>query len=181
MSIGTLETIYLTPSNLLLLLVGTSFVSLITSTFFTLLTLSIGIGVFGITLVPGNLFYASLVLLITFLSMLGIGMIVAGVTLVTKSAGELVAILNTVMMFLSGVYFPVSLLPQWAQNISYAIPLTHSLDSLRKILLVGGGWSDVANSFWPLLLLTIILLLVGYFIFYKCLHKARADGSLVQY
>jgi ABC-2 type transport system permease protein len=85
------------------------------------------------------------------------------------------------MMFLCGVYFPVSMLPELGQRIAYAIPLTHALDSLRQIVLAGAGWEVIAPSFWMLLILTLITLPVGYMTFSLCLKKVRQDGSLVQY
>jgi ABC-2 type transport system permease protein len=181
MEIGTLETIFLTPSNPLLLLIGTVMISLVISLFFSGFALLIGVLLFGIKIHTANYIIAFAILLLTFFSMLGFGMEFAGITLITKSAGEIITIFVTLMMFLCGVYFPVSMLPELGQRIAYAIPLTHALDSLRQIVLAGAGWEVVAPSFWMLLILTLITLPVGYMTFSLCLKKARQDGSLVQY
>lgn len=33
--------------------------------------------------------------------------------------------------FLAGTFFPVDLLPHWAQRILYLLPLTHAADAIR--------------------------------------------------
>ena len=49
-------------------------------------------------------------------------------------------------ILLSGFMFPFSGMPQWAQWIGEALPLTHYLRVTRGILLKGSDFADVARE-----------------------------------
>jgi ABC-2 type transport system permease protein len=59
-------------------------------------------------------------------------------------------------MLLSGFMFPFRGMPQWAQWLGEALPLTHFLRIVRGILLKGNGFSDIAPNMWPLALFLLI-------------------------
>ncbi|RJG02364.1 ABC transporter permease [Noviherbaspirillum sedimenti] len=46
----------------------------------------------------------------------------------------------TPMVFLSGVYYPVSQLPQWLERLSQCLPLRAAVELVRPLIL--GGWPD---------------------------------------
>lgn len=50
-------------------------------------------------------------------------------------------------IFLSGLYTPVSSMPQWTQGISYFSPLRYMVEVLRSIFLKGSGFSDLLTHF----------------------------------
>jgi ABC-2 type transport system permease protein len=110
-TIGTLEAIFITPTNVAVVFPGVSLVSLFLTGIFTTLTVSLGITLFNFNIGGGNYWVAALMVLLTYFSTLGLGMIIAGLTILYKNVGTLVGIFITLMMFLSGVYFPVSVLP----------------------------------------------------------------------
>lgn len=47
------------------------------------------------------------------------------------------------MMFLSGVFFPVSTLPPFLRDVVGWFPLTFLVDGLRHLMNAGGGWDAV--------------------------------------
>jgi ABC-2 type transport system permease protein len=61
-------------------------------------------------------------------------------------------------ILLSGFMFPFRGMPDWAQVIGEAIPLTHFLRIVRGVMLKGGGFAEVAPNVWPL---AVFLLVVG--------------------
>jgi len=178
---GTLETIYLSRTNILLVLVGVSLFSLFTNIVVISLTLLLAVVIFGIKIHFGNIMLAFLILILTYLSMLGLGMIFAGITIITKSLGQIISIFTLLISFLSGVILPVSLLPGFMQTISRFIPLTYALDALRSVLLMGAGLEQIQGSLLPLLLISIILIPIGYKTFFFCLGIAKKQGSLGQF
>lgn len=64
-------------------------------------------------------------------------------------------------MLLSGFMFPFRGMPQWAQIIGYALPLTHFLVLVRGILLKGVGARELWPAVWPLLVFTLIVMGIG--------------------
>ena len=61
------------------------------------------------------------------------------------------------MMFLSGVFFPLSVMPSWVVNIAKFLPLTFLADSLRAIAVGGATITDLGYQMLGL----FIWLLIG--------------------
>jgi ABC-2 type transport system permease protein len=55
-------------------------------------------------------------------------------------------------MLLSGFMFPFRGMPNWAQVIGEALPLTHFLRIVRGIMLKGNGVAEIMPNVWPIAL-----------------------------
>ncbi|TJY43342.1 ABC transporter permease [Cohnella pontilimi] len=55
-------------------------------------------------------------------------------------------IASFLMMFISGIFFPVNSLPDWLQSVTSAIPLTYFVEGLRDGMVYGEGL--VTSDFW---------------------------------
>jgi ABC-2 type transport system permease protein len=53
--------------------------------------------------------------------------------------------------------FPFRGMPQWAQWLGEALPLTHFLRVVRGILLKGNGVAEVAPQVWPLAAILVVV------------------------
>ena len=93
---------------------------------------TIGTRAFGFDFVGGGLVTLALFLVGCFLTALTIGLIVCALVLLfgTRAETSAWAAVNLIVM-LSGIYYPVSVLPGWAAAISKGIPLTYFLDGVR--------------------------------------------------
>lgn len=65
-----------------------------------------------------------------------------------------------------GVYYPISALPTWAQNVAYWVPASYVFEAMRGLIM--GHPVPLSNLFWPLILCLIyfalaLLLLYGSF------------------
>ena len=74
---------------------------------------------------------------ISLICLLGLGAAIAGWAQNNHQAAPLTNLASFPMMFLSGVFFPVFLMPEWLQAISAFLPLTAINDGLRLILTEG--------------------------------------------
>ena len=85
---------------------------------------------------------------------------------------------NLTAQLVSGLYFPPSALPRWLQPLSRVHPETYILEMGR--LTMGGGYSlsQILPSLVNMLIITVIMLLVGYFTFRWGFNKARQLGTL---
>jgi ABC-2 type transport system permease protein len=107
-----------------------------------------------------------------------LGLLSAGVILrYGLGAEELAWSLAFVLLPLSCVYYPVSVLPHWLQPVALALPPTHVFEGMRAILL---HHTFEASELWWALGLNAIYLLVGYMAFSWFLQSARVNGSLLQ-
>ena len=64
-------------------------------------------------------------------------------------------------LLLSGFMFPFRGMPDWAQAIGEALPLTHFLRIVRGVMLKGSSLAETWPHLWPLLLFTALVLGVG--------------------
>ena len=61
-------------------------------------------------------------------------------------------------MLLSGFMFPYRGMPEWAQVVGEALPLTHFLRIVRGIMLKGNGAAEVMPSVWPMALIMLAVM-----------------------
>jgi ABC-2 type transport system permease protein len=77
----------------------------------------------------------------------------------------------------SGVYYPVAVLPAWMQWVAWALPSAHVFEGMRGVLLEGSfAWSH----FWSALMLDGVYLCLGAFVFRLAVKHARVHGRLLQ-
>ncbi len=109
--------------------------------------------------------YLSLILLVILgvFTMFGIGLAVGGWAKNESQAAPLSQIVVFPMMFLSGVFFPRFLMPEFLQKISYFLPLTPLIDGARMIVTEGKTILDIG----PQVGLLAIWCVVIYFIAFK--------------
>src|SRR4029450_58946 len=79
------------------------------------------------------------------------------------------------MLVVSGVYYPVSVLPEWMQWIAQISPATHALRGIRAGILEGTSaqWADV----WPLLVIGAVSVPLGLFTFRTGERYAKQHGK----
>ena len=80
-----------------------------------------------------------------------------GFTFSTLATNQLQAMQLSVFFFLpslllSGFMFPFRGMPEWAQVIGEALPLSHFLRIIRGVLLKGNGWIEIWPELWPILI-----------------------------
>ena len=77
----------------------------------------------------------------------------------------------------SGVYYPIAVLPGWMQAIAWALPSAHVFEGMRGALLHG---VFLWNEFWLAAALNVIYLALGAAVFAWSVHYAREHGTLLQ-
>lgn len=92
---------------------------------------------------------------------LAIGFLVSTVARTQMQAMQLsfFTILPTVL--LSGFMFPFSAMPGWAQTIGTAIPATHFLRLVRKVMLKGGGLPEVAGNMMAIVVILVVVVAIA--------------------
>ena len=61
----------------------------------------------------------------------------------------------TPLSFLGGIFYSITMLPEWAQNLSYVNPIYYMINGIRYTILETSD-SPVGISFWMAILLTIL-------------------------
>src|SRR5690348_7051891 len=131
----------------------------------------------GIHLPHANYTAAVALLSIASISFIGVGMMTAVLPLISPEKGtQLGFVAQGLMLVVSGVYYPVDVLPGWMQWIAKISPATYSLRAIRHSILDGTGvaWVDV----WPLLVIGAACIPLGLWVFSLGETYAKRHGKL---
>ena len=134
---------------------------------------------FGLNFPHANFAAALVLLAVASVSFVGIGMVTAVLPLISPEKGaQLGFIAQGFLLVVSGVYYPVTVLPQWMQSLSTISPATYALRGIRGAVLDGHGlgtsWSDI----WPLLVLGALAIPIGLATFHAGERYAKRHGKL---
>src|SRR3954462_8524289 len=102
----------------------------------------------GIHMPDANFASALALLAIASISFMGIGTMTAVLPLISPEKGaQLGFVMQGIMLVVSGVYYPVSVMPDWMQTVSKISPATYALRGDRAAIVSGAGmaWANV----WP--------------------------------
>ncbi|HLX35226.1 MAG TPA: ABC transporter permease [Candidatus Limnocylindrales bacterium] len=116
----------------------------------TVLIVGIGVKVLGVQVAGSWLAIAGLVAIgaLTFVS---IGYVIASFARTEEAANGMTSVVQFPLMFLSGIFFPLEIMPDWLRSIATFMPLTYLGDALRQVM-VGGA---------PFVPLTVDLAVLG--------------------
>ena len=178
---GTLEIMLLSPTRLSSILLSSSLWSYLLTTVNVMVYLIVGALVFGFSVSQANLLTAIVVLVLSTASFSGIGILSAAMVLVVKKGDPIAWLFGGVSSLLAGVYYPISVLPDWLTPLSRILPMTYALDSMRLAMLKGYSLYDVRLDILVLLGFTIVLTPLAFVAFRKALKRAKMEGSLIQY
>jgi ABC-2 type transport system permease protein len=178
---GTLESLLLTPTSSSTIQAGSVAFDLVyvpvrTAVFLLAISLAFGLHFELSGLLP------ALAILIAFIPFVwGLGVASAATILTFRRGGGLIATATLGLALLSGVYFPIDLLPAWLVGIAELNPVALAIEGMREALLGGAGWSDVLPSAGVLAAMAVASLTLGQAAFRAALRRERRLGTLGLY
>ena len=89
------------------------------------------------------------------LSIISISLLMAARTASEELANGLLNLISFPMLLLSELWFSLDDAPEWLQNLSQFLPLTHLVKAAREVMLEGAGISDVMPHLLILALMTV--------------------------
>lgn len=178
--LGILEHWYLSRTPLLALVAYSTiweFLWPLVTTLFAFAVLALGLGVaFDINAGATVVAFA-----LSMLALAGLGLVSAAFVVVAKRGDPMAFIWTSISGLLSGVFYPVEILPDWLQTIAYVLPTTHGLAVLREATINGASIGEVTDGLLLLAVFAAITVPIGVVSFGWAFEKARHDGSLSQY
>ena len=87
-------------------------------------------------------------------------------------------VIEASFLLISGVYYPITVLPEWMQTIAVFSPVTYVLDGTRAAILDGSSVSELMQYIVPLIVLGIVLLPIGIRAFSAAENYAKRTGRL---
>lgn len=177
---GTLEAMLMTPAPVSTIILGSAAWSYVFTTFRVVIYLSLGVAL-GIELGDANYVAALVTLLLAISSFAALGIIAAGVIMVTKRGDPVTGLVGGFATLVGGVFYPVEIMPQWLQGIANLLPITYALRAMRLALLQGVSWQGLIPDLLALAAFTIVLFPLSLLVFRYAVDFARKEGSLAHY
>ncbi|HEY2868714.1 MAG TPA: ABC transporter permease [Gaiellales bacterium] len=176
---GTIEYTFMAPLSRPAHLLGMGAFAVLYGVIRTVALFGLVAVMLGVHFTNPNFATATVVLAASSFSFVGIGMMTAVLPLVSPEKGtQLGFIAQGLLLVVSGVYYPVSVLPQWMQWLSVLSPATYTLEGARRAILDGASVSAVWDDLWPLILIGVVAVPLGLYVFSLGERYAKRHGRL---
>ena len=176
---GTIEYTFMSPVPRLTHLLGMCAATLVRSIAF-----SVGILACVALFVPVDLSHANVVSALVLLGVgalafVGLGIASAAFPLMWTEKGlQMAYIVQAVVLLVSGVYYPVDVLPAWMQVLATISPATYVIRGMRAALMDGADIATLWPEVWPALVVGLLSIPLGLRLFVAVERYAKRTGRL---
>ena len=176
---GTIEYTFMAPLSRPVHLTGMGLFAIAYGLVQSVLLFAVVAFFFDLSLPGANFAAALVVLAVASVSFVGIGMMTSVLPLISPEKGtQLGFVAQGVLLVVSGVYYPVSVLPGWMQWLATVSPATYALDGVRDAILEGDGLGALGDELWPLLAIGVVSIPLGLAVFRLGERHAKRHGKL---
>jgi ABC-2 type transport system permease protein len=178
---GTLESVLMTPTAPATIQLGSVSFDLLYIPLRTAIFL-VGIALaFGLHYDPAGIAPALLILIVFIPFVWGLGVASAALILTFRRGAGVVGIATLALALVSGVYFPIDLLPGWLQTAAELNPIALAIEGMREALLGDAPASDAFRTAAILVPMSAVSLLLGMLAFRLAVRRELRRGSLGLY
>jgi ABC-2 type transport system permease protein len=176
---GTIEYTLMAPIRRFTHMLGQTIFAVGYSMIFTAIILVVTVLLFQIDISESNLLGASLVLLSGSLSFIGVGIMGSTLPLLFPERGsQMTHVIIAMLLLVSGVYYPIEVLPRTLQQLSTFSPATYVLRGVRAAMLESASLGELWSQIWPALLIGVFTVPLGLWIFGLAETYAKRTGKL---
>ena len=176
---GTIEYTFMAPVRRVTHLFGICLFAIGYGLVRTFVVLVIASMMFGLDFSHADIPAALAVLAASTLPLIGLSILTAVLPLLSPQKGEQMSIaVQGFLLLVSGVYYPLSVLPAVMQVAGAASPLTYALSGIRSSLLDGAGMKEQLATIGILLGMGAVLIPVSIFVFAWAENRAKRLGLL---
>ena len=176
---GTIEYTLMAPIRRITHMTGQTLFAILYSMIFTSIILVVTVLLFKIDMSQANLMGGAVMLLVGSLSFVGIGIMGSILPLLFPERGsQMTHVFIALLLLVSGVYYPVDVLPSFLQKLSKFSPATYVLDGARKALLEGTPTADLWPYIWPVFLMGLVAIPAGLWVFNQAERYTKRNGKL---
>ena len=176
---GTIEYTLMAPIRRVTHMAGQTIFAVLYSLVFTGIILAVTVFLFKIDLSSANIWGALLMLLVGSFSFIGFSIMGSILPLLFPERGsQMTHVIIALLLLVSGVYYPVEVLPEFLQKLSKLSPATYVLDGTRLALLKGSAIRELWPFIWPTLIMGLIAIPAGLWVFNQAELYAKRTGKL---
>jgi len=156
--LGILKKLATTPLSKLEWIIGVILFEMVMCAISTVVILTVGILVFDLRVLPN--IYSIILIAAGAITFPGMGMVIARFVKETDSADAAANAVSFPMMFLSGSFFPLEMMPDFLREIAKVLPLTYVNNGLRDSMVYGNASSALYNTA-IVLVVGIVFIIIG--------------------
>jgi ABC-2 type transport system permease protein len=176
---GNIEYTLMAPIRRVTHMAGQTIFAVLYSLVFTGIIMAVTVVLFRIDLSSANMWGAIFMLLAGSFSFIGFSIMGSILPLLFPEGGsQMTHVIIALLLLVSGVYYPVEVLPEFLQKLSKLSPATYVLDGTRLALLKGYATRDLWPFVWPTLIMGLIAIPAGLWIFNQAERYAKRTGKL---
>ncbi|MEW6580046.1 MAG: ABC transporter permease [Chloroflexota bacterium] len=176
---GTIEYTFMAPVRRFNQMIGQTIFAIVYSLLFTVVIGTVVAAFFDLNFAGADFTAAAVILLVGSLSFVGIGVVASILPLLYPERGaQMTNIVQAFFLLVSGIYYPVSVLPGWLQVLAKISPATYVLEGMRAALLPDTATADPLSYVWPLLIMGLIMLPLGITLFQRAEKHTKRTGKL---
>lgn len=179
---GTLEAVYITPTSSAVLIAGVSMYSAIRSTGTAIIAFMLGCLIFRVNPFQGDIILALLFIFVGLIPLYGLTFIFGAVVLKIKESQSVLNLMQWLVSFLMGIFFPVAVLPPFLRFVAQLFPPTWMVNGVRSALLGVGYFLE--NWYLDMAVLWAFLLfapLFGIWVFTRTESNLRKNQGIGQF
>jgi len=177
---GTLEFLVASPTSLEIILLGKSLSNAMASILALGLTFATGLIAYRLPLeIQQPLAFLGAILL-TLVAMTMLGMLLGSLFVLARAAGQLATVLNYPIFILSGLTFPLTVLPLWIRPLSYSLVSTWGNLSLASAAGLASEWT-ITTTYLALTGLSALYFVIGHYLYRLIDRLVREQGGLQQW
>jgi ABC-2 type transport system permease protein len=176
---GTIEYTFMAPVPRLTHLIGMAIGTVVRAAVISVAVLFAVMLFIPVDLSHANAVSAVALLGVGTLAFIGLGIASACFPLMWTEKGlQMAYIVQAVVLLVSGVYYPTSVLPGWLQAFSTISPATYVIEGMRRALLDGADLAALWPLMWPALLAGAVSIPLGLRLFIAAERFAKRTGRL---
>ena len=187
---GTLEYTFMAPVSRLIHLSGVSLYAMCYSIVRLVVIFGGLLLLIDLRLTGANLAGVVVVLLVSSFAFIGLGLMAATLPVLSPERGAAATnIFQGLLLLVSGIYYPIEVLPWWVQPFAAVSPATYALSASRKLIgighpasmperLVGAPLSAVTYELSMLALMGLLMIPLGLWVFGRVENWAKRTGKL---
>lgn len=178
---GTLESLLVTQTSLPVILAGSAIYPFLILSLRTAIYLAWAVLLFQFPVSHANWAGGVVILAASVLAFAGLGVLSASYALLFKRGNPVKWLFLGGAGLVSGVMYPVTVLPPVLQRLARLLPVTYSLEGMRAALLQQSSFADLWPQLRALFLFALVLLPSSLGVFSWALRRTKITGTLTHF
>ncbi len=178
---GTLERVLLSPFGGVRGVLAMTIFPLTYAFGLAAITLGLGCVVFGLHLHWATVPLSVPAMVLALLAFVPFGLVFAAVTVATKQGNVGASWVIALISIVGGLYFPISLLPGWAQLAAELQPFTPATEMLRHLLVDTPMSTSMAVAMAKVVGFAAVLLPASLYALHRAIRFGQRRGTIIEY